>query len=655
MKIETLRQYLVVATVATGSAGAAFAQDGAVGGEWRHHGGDLGGTKYSALSQIDATNFGDLEVAWRWESADHRIVDLPYEVGHYRSTPLMVGGRVFAATSHGQIAELDPATGTQRWVLDPKSYLRDKPNMNPLQTRGIEYWTDGTDERIFVATIGKQLVAIDLSTGVFDFEFGSDGMVDLSKDLGNTEGLAMRNITHGSPPIIVRDTIVVGSKMFDYGLRNNSPPGHVRAYDVRTGELKWRFNTIPQEGEPGTETWENESYKTTGNTNVWAAMAADEELGYVYLPTSTPTNDYWGGKRHGDNLYAESIVCLDAETGERIWHFQTVHHGIWDYDIASAPNLIDVVVDGRLVKAIAQVSKTGYTYVFDRATGEPVWPIPEKPVNGYSTVPGEKLAMTQPIPSKPPPFEQIGVTEDDLIDFTPELRREALEIAHQYVLGPIFTPLIVAGEGGKRGTLVVPGAAGGANWPGASVDPQSGYLYVESQTRPVPMALVEPDAARSDWQLVIDYPGYENPQGLPLLKPPYRRITAIDLRTGEHAWQIPHGDGPRNHPAIKHLDLGPLGSPYARVVAEGGLLVTKTLLITILSKVDDLSEDRKPFGTYLEAYNKATGEFLARVETDTNLHGVPMTYMYEGRQYIAIAGGGRDERQELVAFALPKL
>ena len=653
MRIDAVTRAALVALAAGSFATVASAQHGAHDGDWRHHGGDHGGTKYSALSQIDGGNFGQLEVAWRWESADHRIIDLPYEAGHYRSTPLKVGGHVFAATSHGQIAALDPTTGEELWVLDPKSYLRGKPNMNPLQTRGIEYWTDGDEERVFVATIGKQLVSVDLSSGVFDFEFGQDGMVDLSKDLGNTDGLAMRNITHGSPPIVVGDTIIVGSKMFDYGLRNNSPPGHIRAYDVRTGELKWRFNTIPQEGEPFTETWGDDSWKTTGNTNVWAAIVADPELGYVYLPTSTPTNDYWGGLRHGDNLFAESLLCLDIETGERIWHFQTVHHGIWDYDIASAPNLIDVVVDGKLIQAVAQVSKTGYTYVLDRTSGEPVWPIPEQPVNGYSTVPGEKLSMTQPIPSKPPPFEQIGITEDDLIDFTPELRREALEIAHQYVLGPIFTPLIVAGEGGKRGTLVVPGAAGGANWPGASIDPQSGYLYVESQTRPVPMALVKPDAARSDWQWVIDYPRTDGPQGLPLMKPPYRRITAIDLRTGEHAWQIPHGEGPTNHPAIKHLELGPLGSSYPRVVAEGGILVTKTLLITILAKVDELSEERRPFGSYLEAYNKATGEFLARVEVDTNLHGVPMTYSHEGRQFIAVAGGGRGETEELVVFSLP--
>ncbi len=635
----------VICALATGFAPPTLAQGNAPLGEWRHHGGDLASSKYSPLSQIDGSNFAELQVAWRWESADGRLEDdSVYYTGHYRATPLMIGGRIYAVTSHGQVAALDAGTGAELWVYDPRSYARGKPNFQPLQTRGIEYWTDGTVARIFLATLGKQLVSIDVATGRPDRTFGKDGIVELSGDLGRSDFDA-ENITHGAPPIVVGNTVVVGSKIFDYTKANNNPPGHVRGYDVRTGRLKWRFHTIPQAGEPFVETWENDAWKKAGNTNVWSMMAADEELGYVYLPVSTPTNDYWGGMRHGDNVYAESLVCLDADSGQRVWHFQTVHHGLWDYDIASAPNLIDVVVDGRPIKAVAQVSKTGFTYVFDRVTGEPVWPIVERAVP-QTNVPGEKTSPTQPFPSKPPPFERIGISENDLIDFTPELKAEALEIAKDYVLGPIFTPPIVEGEGGKLGTIVVPGAAGGANFPGASIDPDNGILYVESQTRPVGMAVVEPDSAESDWRYEIAYQPTPGPQGLPLLKPPYRRITAIDLKTGDHAWQIPVGQGPTDHPAIKHLELGALGSGYPGVVAEGGILVTKTLLITFF-------RDREARRTYLRALDKTTGELLGEVDVDRGLHGAPMTYMHEGRQYIAVAGGGGPEKQELVVFALP--
>lgn len=643
----------VCSAAVLGAALCVVADTGTDGGQWRHHGGDHASTKYAPLAQIDTGNFSKLEVAWRWKSADQKIPygdGKRYYTGHYRATPLMVGGRVYAATSHGQVAALDPATGREHWVYDPKSYAKGQPNMQPLQTRGIEYWTDGKVERLFVATMGKQLVSIDVATGKPDPAFGDNGIVDLANDLGPGD-YVINNITHGAPPIVVADTVIVGSKIFDYGLRNNSPPGHIRAYDARTGKFKWRFHTIPREGEPFVETWENESWRKAGNTNAWSMLAGDDELGLVYLPISTSTNDYWGGKRHGANVYAESILCLEAATGKRVWHFQTVHHGLWDYDIASAPNLVDVVVDGRPIKALAQVSKTGFTYVFDRRTGEPVWPIEERPVP-QSDVPGEKSYPTQPHPTKPPPFERLGITEDDLIDFTPELRAEAVEIVKRYRLGPIFTPPIVKGAGGKLGTIVMPGPAGGANFPGASVDPETGILYVESQTSPLGMALVPPRPGTSDWDYVISYVPTPGPQGLPLLKPPYRRITAIDLNTGEHVWQIPFGNGPNKHPAIRHLELGPLGSPYGDAVAEGGILLTKTLLISYLSKRGEIG--RSANGSYLRAFDKATGEPLGEVDVGVRLHGAPMTYMHAGRQYIAVAGGGRREPDELVAFALPQ-
>ena len=573
-------------------AGAGWAEEVPRGqsakGEWRHHGGDHASSRYSPLAQIDGSNFGRLEVAWRWRTADHEVpLDvLPgYDTGHYRSVPLMIGGRLFAPTSLGQVALLDPATGEQQWVYNPRTWERGGTTMRPVGARGIEYWSDGEKERLFVATIGRQLVSIDAATGEADRAFGEDGVVDLARDLGPGD-YTVRHITHGAPPIVVGTSVIVGSKIFDYSVKSDAPPGHVRAYDVHTGEFRWRFNTIPRDDEVGVETWENESWRTAGNANVWTAMSADQELGYVYLPTSTPSNDYYGADRPGDNLFAESLVCVDADTGERVWHFQTVRHGIWDYDIASPPNLIDIVVDGRLIKAVAQVSKTGFTYVFDRATGEPVWPIEDRPVDHKTTVPGEKLAETQPFPTKPPAFERQGVSEDDLIDWTPELRQEARGIAEKLVLAPMFPPLIVQGEGGKEGVLVVPGAAGGANWPGASVDPMTGTLFVESQNRPTGMSLVAPDAARSDWRYVIDYVDTSGPQGLPLTKPPYRTITAIDLNRGEHRWRVPVGAGPKNHPAIAHLNLGDMGTVYFGMPAEGGLLVTRTLLIGFVALPD---------------------------------------------------------------------
>ena len=619
--------------------------------QWKHHGGDHSSSKYAPFDQINAGNFEQLEVAWRWESADLRLPeDQIFPTGDYRATPIYVNGIIYTATNHSQVVALDPMTGEELWLFDPESYVFGPPNFSPIQTRGIEYWTDGEVERIFVATIGKQLVSIDIHTGLPDPNFGDNGFVDLKQNLGRLE-FEMNNITHGAPPIAVNDSVIVGSKIYDYSMNNRSPPGHVRAYDTRTGEFKWRFNTIPQPGEDFNDTWEDGSWATAGNTNVWTYMAADDELGIVYLPTSTPTNDYWGGYRLGENLYAESIVALNAETGDRIWHFQTVHHGLWDYDIASAPNLVDIVVDGRPIKAVAQVSKTGFTYVFDRVTGEPVWPIEEVSVPP-STIPGERAHPTQPIPTRPAPFEQIGATEEDLIDFTPELREAALEIASNFVLGDIFTPPIVMGTDDKTSTYVVPGAGGGANFPGASMDPETQILYIPSVTRPTGMSLIEPPEGTSDWPYVIRYDRSQGPQGLPLLKPPYRRITAINLNTGNHEWQIPLGKGPTDHPAISHLNLGDLGSVFNDVVAEGGLLVTKSLVVSYLAAKDEIGPEET--GSILVAFDKQSGIKTGELQVDQRLHGPVMSYEHEGKQFIAVAGGGRDKDDELLVFALPE-
>jgi len=645
---------LVIGMVVSGVC--AYGQHGAEGGDWRHYAGDQGSTKYSGLDQINAENFADLKVAWRWESADKALEGkAPATPFFFRGTPLVVDGIAYISTGLSQVAAVNATTGETIWVHDPKSYDRGPVTHGMYHHRGVEYWTDGEEERIFISTGGRQLVSIDAKTGEADPNFGNDGWVDLLLDLGRE--VNARNIGDNKPPVICRDTVIVGSIIMDFPTTKRNPPGFVRGYDVRTGKQKWIFHSIPQEGEFGNETWENDSWKYSGNTNVWTLMTCDEELGYVYLPFGTPTSDYYGGHRHGDNLFAESLVCLDAETGERVWHFQAVHHGIWDYDFPAAPNLVDITVDGKDIKAVAQVSKQGFTYVFDRVTGDPVWPIEEREVNSVATVPGEKLSPTQPFPTKPPAFELQGITEDDLIDFTPELRAEALEIVQDFVIGPMFLPNHVAGHDGKKAMLQSPGVGGGANWPGASIDPETGILYVQSQTQPSAMALQKMDPNRSDLDFMIStgaMGGAVGPQGLPLWKPPYRRITAIDLNKGEIAWQKPFGWGPVDHPALKALDLGPLGDPFPKgVIAEGGILLTKSVLVSFLVDLDENGDAATPSNTRLQAYDKSTGEHICDVAVNRHLHGSPMTYMADGKQYIMIAGGGKTEPSELIAFALP--
>jgi quinoprotein glucose dehydrogenase len=657
--MSSIRIRIVGCAVAVGAAvcASAVAQRGAPDGDWPHYAGDQGSTKYSGLSDINAANFNKLKVAWRWESADKELASLPYKPFHFRATPVVVDGVAYVSTGLSQIAAIDVATGETLWVHNPESYKRGPVTHSMYQHRGVDFWTDGVNERVFISTGGRQLVSLDAKTGEPDPHFADGGWVDLLKGLGrDVDG---RSIGDNKPPVVVGDTVIVGSIIMDFPMQKLNPPGHIRGYDARSGAMKWRFNTIPQAGEFGVETWENGAWEYSGNTNAWSLMTADPELGYVYLPIGTPTSDYYGGHRHGANLFAESVLCLNASTGERVWHFQAVHHGIWDYDFPCAPILVDITVNGKKIKAVAQVSKQGFTYVFDRVTGEPVWPIEERPVNTATTVPGEKLYPTQPFPTKPPAFERQGMTEDDLIDFTPELRAAAKEIASNYVMGPIFSPNIVAGSDGKKGLLQLPSAGGGANWPGASVDPETGWLYVQSQTYPSNMSLMQPDQNRSDLKYMIamgEMDGPVGPEGLPIVKPPYKRITAIDLNKGDIAWQIPFGDGPREHPAIKHLNLGPLGSMFPDgVIAEGGILVTKTLLITHIANVDELAQPRRAKGSLVQAYDKKTGKLIASIPVDRHLHSSPMTCSAGGKQFILIAGGGGGvEPSELLAFALPE-
>ena len=638
---------------------AGSAQYGATNGEWRSYGGDLGSTKYSPLDQIDATNFGDLRIAWRWQSVD-ALLDLEalreeipqMSIGGLQATPLMVGGVLFLATALHQAAAVDAGTGETLWVHDPQAYLRGVPT-HAYRTRGVAYWSDDQEARIFWGTSDGYLIAVDAETGQPALAFGNEGRVDLMEGIpratrGETDHRGRNLLGVGSPPIVVRDVVVTPTIITDYAIRREAPPGWLKGVDARTGETKWIFRTVPQEGDFGVETWLNESWRYSGNTNVWAMLSADEELGMVYLPTGTPTSDYYGGHRLGDNLFAESLVALDVETGERVWHFQAVHHGVWDYDFPAAPNLIDINVDGRRIKAIAQVSKQGFTYVFDRETGEPVWPIEERRVDTYTDLEGEVLSPTQPFPTKPPPFEYQGISIDDLIDFTPELRAMALEQVENFRLGPIFTPPMMSIEGGLQGTIQRPSIGGAATWSGAGVDPETGLLYVPSANNFTVMKYHTPDTADGgNLQLTQQSFGStgtrpDMPRGLPLLKPPYSRITAIDLNEGEHVWMQPNGDGDRlrNHELLRDLDLPPLGGD-----GRGGPVLTRTLLVSALTA------GGTDGGPRLVARDKATGEIVGSVDLPARALGTPMTYMHEGMQYIALTIAG--EVPELIALRLP--
>jgi quinoprotein glucose dehydrogenase len=612
---------------------AADADTAGRAGEWRSFGNDGANTRYSPLDQIDRDNFSQLEMVWAWDSISRQVTEENRRVrpGQFKVVPLMVGGLLYVATELSQVAAIDAASGETVWSYDPESWKVGRPANVGWQHRGVAYWDDGDDGRIFITTHDRRLIALSAKSGALYPDFGVDGAVDLLPGSGLDHfgrKVNPRHITHSSPPAVVRDTVVVGSIVHDGPTHQTAPPGHVRAFDARTGELRWIFHTIPQEGELGNETWENGSWKYTGAANVWSMMAVDEELGYVYLPTGTPTNDMYGGHRLGDNLFAESIICVDAKTGERVWHFQAVHHGVWDYDFPTAPNLVDIVVDGKPIKALAQVSKQAFTYVLDRETGKPVWPIEERPVP-QSSAPGERTSPTQPFPTRPAPFDYQGTSADMLNDLTPELRAEALKIAEGFTLGPLFTPPTVEGQG--KPVMMLPNTGGGANWPGAAVDPESNVLYVPSSTGATTFPLIQPDPARSDFDLVLKswFAGVRGPQGLPIIKPPWGRVTAIDLDTGDHVWMTPNGEGPTGHPALAGVDTGPLGG------GSGAPLLTKTLLFVTQSR--GFGEKNSP---RINVFDKKTGELLGHVPLPDTPHGNPVTYLHEGRQYLVVSVGG---------------
>ena len=599
----------------------AAAQHGAVDGQWRAAAADSGNTKYSSLDQIRPDNVGQLEIAWTRSTVDQSILDAApnLRVGsRNRATPLMVDGVLYAPNGVGLVEAFDAATGDTLWI---QGKMYDGPRAyRGIQTRGVAYWTDGTDRRIIMQR-GESLVALNADTGEPYPDFGDRGRVDIKTGL--QEG--SRYGWYGSPAV-VRDIVVVGQTMVDTFRTKEDVRADVRAFDVRTGELRWVFHTIPQAGEFGTDTWGDGSWKYTGHAPVWAPFATDEELGYVYMPTSSSTNDMYGGHRPGDNLFTQSLVCVDAGTGERVWHYQIVHHGLWDYDMPAGPILMDITVDGREIKAVVQLTKQAFAFAFDRVTGEPVWPIEERPVPQSST-PGEATSPTQPFPTKPPPFDRQGATIDNLIDFTPELREEALEIVSRYTIGPMFTPPSVRGDGpnDNQGTIQLPGSQGGADVQGAAFDPETGYLYIPSITSPFVADIVEGNPDRTNLAYVKGRRQWiSGPRGLPLFKPPYGRITAIDMNIGEIVWQVPNGEGPRDHPAIAHLNLGRLGYP-----GRPAPLLTKTLLFIgegsnlISIRGGDRVPDGMPpeivtnyGGPWFRAYDKMTGEIVWEIELE---------------------------------------
>jgi quinoprotein glucose dehydrogenase len=653
--------------------------------EWPVYGADLASSRYRPLDQINASNFSKLEVAWRFKTDS--LGNRPeYKL---EGTPLMVNGVVYTTAGSRRAAiALDAATGELLWVHGEHEGARGAAAPRQLSGRGLAYWTDGKEERILYTTPGYRLIALDAKTGALATSFGEGGVVDLKVDDDQTiaPDLTTGEIGIQSAPVVARDTVIVGAAfregMTPKSMRNNK--GYVRGYDVRTGKRLWIFHTIPRKGEMGYDTWLDGSAEYTGNTGVWTQISVDEQLGLVYLPVESPTGDYYGGHRPGANLFGESLVCVDLKTGQRKWHYQLVHHPLWDMDISSAPLLADINVNGRAIKAVAQPTKQGFLYVFDRVTGEPVWPIEERPAEKGS-VPGEWYSPTQPFPAKPPIYSRNGVAVDDLIDFTPALRDQALTIISKYKIGPVFTPPVESKMDGPLATLTLGTASGGTNWPGGSYDPETHMVYAFACNACLtPIGLVKPPRELSDMNFVAGTAGQEarmrngpgenagadspqpartvvparggggylslNVQGLPLIKPPYATISAINLDKGEIVWQVAHGETPdsiRNHPALKGLSIPRTGQAGYSI----GTLITKTLVIAGDSQVT--TTDEHPRGAMLRAYDKATGHEVGAILMPAPQSGSPMTYMVNGRQYIVVAVSGGPYSGEYIAFSLP--
>jgi len=643
--------------------GGALASD--TTNEWTHYAGGADSQKFSYLNQINKSNVRSLHVAWTWESTDNNIVfaddgSVKISTSFNEGTPLMVDGQLLTSTPLNQVAALDPSTGKTLWVFDPQSYKGVQPPNMGFVHRGIAYWRKGSQKRILLTTNDDYLIALD-TEGHPISGFGRDGIVDLS--ILNGAAVDKRKYSMTSPPIVCRDTIVVGSGVLDSFSKFDMPRGDVRGYDVNDGHLKWTFHTIPHSGEPGNESWQQESWSHTGNANVWTMMSADEESNSVFLPVSTPSNDWYGGERPGDGLYGESLVSLNCETGEKKWHRQLVHHGLWDYDPPAAPILMNIQVDGKPIKAIVEVTKQAIAYAFNRETGEPIWDMVEQPVPA-SDVPGEMASKTQPIPVKPLPYDQQGITEDDVINFSDKLHREAMELLSHYNYGPLFTPPSL------KGTVVMPGWLGGASWAGAAYNPVTHRLFVPS-IKEATVAKLIPLGPGSDYKYtgvptLLPVPnGWE--KDVPLFKPPYGRVTAIDMNSGDHQWAVPMGVGPRKSlekMGVTNLPAGDLGWPR-----RTHLLATPELLIAaqagpakVVGGLGNSTNPPLPYNAMkIAAQNEDpsvvvldqdTGEQIVKVAIPQNAFGAPMTYLANGKQYIVFAVGGAGLRAGLVALTV---
>jgi quinoprotein glucose dehydrogenase len=662
--------------------------------DWAAYSGDKGSTKYSSLDQINASNVKNLKIAWKQSAVPQELHALYGDVQggtNYNHTPLVVGGVMYMSTGVGAVTALDATTGKVLWFdkIPPRTddgaqgqgraANQAAPAAGALEqgraggggrgqgragggggqagragsTRSIAYWTDGNDARI-VTNVGTNLVALNAKTGQRYLDFGVNGQVDLLKGFE-------RPITgwrNTSGPLVVKDVVIVaGVPSPATDILNERtlapkemPPDDIRGYDVRTGKHLWTFHVVPRAGEFGNDTWLNDSWTYSGNSGTWSLISGDEELGYVYLPFETATGDYYGGTRPGNNLFAESIMCLDAKTGKRVWHYQVLHHGLWDYDLPAAPILADIIVNGRKIKALAQITKQAFVFVLDRTTGQPIWPIEEKPVP-KGNVPGEWYSPTQPIPTKPPAFDVQGVKDEDLVDVTPELKAEARKLVEGYKLGPVYTPPVLLNDPeSPKGLLLRPGTNGGGNWGGAAFDKDTGILYVPSAQLFDILALGKSQNAQSTLPFVKQtVPRLSGPQGLPSpFKPPYAKLVAIDLNKGEILWSVANGDGLRHHPAWGGKDPGPVGVP-GRISA----IVTKTLVFMGEGSDSGVGVPQGGGGKMFRAFDKKTGKIVWETELPAGTSGSPMTYMVNGKQYIVVAISGRQYPGELVALALP--
>ena len=614
--------------------------------EWAYVGSDQANTRSSDAAHITPENIQQLEVAWTWHPEDRARPEFGTVPGSFTSTPIMLDGTLYVSSNYNRVAALDPVTGSERWVFDPRAYEDGMPALGGgFRHRGVTAWRDGEELRIFLAS-RYRLFCLDATTGEIVESFGNNGVVDLSQDL--IWPIDRSHFEFNAAPVMYKDLVIVGSAVGDRVIYRRTPPGDVRAYNARTGALVWSFHTIPQEGEFGSQTWENEAWRHTGATNVWAGVTVDEPNELVFLPVGNPTNVYYGGQRLGDNLFAESLVALNANTGERTWHFQMVHHGVWDYDLPTQPILFPLAVDGRTIDVVAQLTKQGLTFVFDRTTGEPIWPIEEREVP-QSDVPGERTSSTQPFPTRPPALiPTTGMTLDDAFDLTPELQAAARRAMQQFRLGPLYTPPSI------EGSLVRPGGGGAVNWGGGAFDTATGFLYVKTSNMPAVMTLERFDPANTRNPFADttepDYVGYDTASGgqavfegsLPLNKPPYGFLVAIDMHEGDIAWRVPFGRGSdriRRHPALDGIEvperLGTPGAPGA-IVTAGGLVFAGG------------GENA------LYAFDKATGNELWAGPLNERSTATPMTYQtFDGRQFVVIATGSGGN-QELVAFAIPE-